>query len=336
MTKGVLLINLGTPDSPSTKNVRRYLREFLSDPYVIDTPALVRWLLLNLVILLTRPKKSAEAYQSIWDAERGSPLLFYSQDLCNNVAVALGDDYRVALGMRYGKPSIANAVGQLQDCDEITVLPLFPQYSLAATETAIQVAKKQLAHLNNKVTVIKDFYEQPTFIKAQAELIQTALQTTSTSSRKVIFSYHGLPERQIHKAASCELLCDMQAACPKISTQNRDCYRAQCYATSRALATQLALNESDYLTTFQSRLGRIPWIKPYTDHSLTELAKQGIKHLVIACPSFVCDCLETLEEIGMQAQEQWQAEGGETLTLVPCVNSMADWVTDLIKMQDNT
>jgi ferrochelatase len=335
---GVLLINLGTPDSPSTKHVRSYLREFLSDPYVIDIHPVIRWLLLNFIILPTRPKKSAEAYRKIWHPKKGSPLLFHSVALAEHAQTLLGENYKVVLGKRYGKPTIKNAVAELRDCERIIVLPLFPQYSLAATETAIQKAMGYVTpHWHDtQITVIRDFYSEPTFIQAQAGLIQQAMQAVPNEDRKIIFSYHGLPERQITKACDCRKVCNMQQTCPAINLENRDCYRAQCYATSRALQHALQLNDDDCITSFQSRLGRIPWIKPYTDEVLTELAQQGIKHLVVACPSFVCDCLETLEEIGIRAKEQWLAEGGESLTLVPCVNDDANWVRECIILRAQT
>jgi ferrochelatase len=305
--KGLLLINLGTPNSPSVTDVRKYLRQFLFDPYVIDINPIARWLLLNLIILPLRPKKSAHAYQSIWTAA-GSPLLVNSQQLADNAQKIVGSDYQVILGMRYGKPSIESAVKQFGPIDELVILPLFPQYSLAATESAIQAAltaAKKILPLD-RISVIKDFYDAPKFISAQAELISQVLSAQPVE--KLILSYHGLPERQSKK-------CD---------------YRAQCYATSQALAKQLELAPDFYCTTFQSRLGRTPWIKPFTDEMLIELAAQGIKRVAVACPSFVCDCLETLEEIGMRAQEQWLELGGEQLILVPCVNGNAAWVADLL------
>lgn len=333
MTTGVLLINLGTPDSPAVKDVRRYLREFLSDPYVIDIHPIARFLLLNLIILPTRPKKSAEAYRAIWQAD-GSPLLTYSKALAEHAQTQLGNHYKVALGMRYGNPSIAAAIDALKECDDIIVLPLFPQYSLAATETAIQKARMLSKKFwpPEKIRIIKDFYDNDAFITTQADLIALELAKVPTEKRLLLFSYHGLPERQIGKAANCDSICNKQQPCPVIQDGNQNCYRAQCYATSRALAKKLQLDNAQYMTTFQSRLGRIPWIKPYTDHVLDELAAQGLKHLVIACPSFVCDCLETLEEIGLRAQEQWIEAGGISLSLVPCVNGEASWVPSVLQV----
>jgi ferrochelatase len=327
--RGLLLINLGTPDSPSVRDVRSYLKEFLSDPYVIDIPFIARWLLLNLIILPTRPKKSAHAYQSIW-TKAGSPLLINSQLLLQHAQKILGENYHVELAMRYKNPSIKKAIEKLHDCDELIIMPLFPQYSLAATETAIQAALKMAnktwpAH---KIKIIKDFYNLPAFIQAQAELIKNVLQQNPVE--KLILSYHGLPERHLNKVCDYQLQCGYPNACPVIDSKNTHCYRAQCFATSAAIIKELALTDDFCLTTFQSRLGRTPWIKPYTDEVLIVLANQGIKHIAIACPSFVCDCLETLEEIGVRAKEQWQQLGGKSLVLIPCINGDANWIKAII------
>ncbi len=331
--KGLLLINLGTPNSPSVKDVRAYLREFLSDPYVIDINPIARFLLLNLVILPTRPKASAALYQNIW-TEKGSPLLVNTELLAQYAQELLGPSFKVSLGMRYGNPSIELAVDELMGCDEIIVLPMFPQYSSAATETAIQKALgyTKTYWSDEQVTIIKDFYKTPRFISAQANLLKETIEKVpAEEDYQVVFSYHGLPERQIKKVSTFHTICNGQKACPIISDINRNCYRAQCYETTRALAAELNLPETSYTTAFQSRLGRIPWIKPYTDELLPELAKQGVKNIVIACPSFVCDCLETLEEIGLRAREQWKEEGGDNLWLVPCVNADANWIAELVE-----
>lgn len=334
MKTGILLINLGTPDAPSTKAVRRYLREFLSDPRVIDLPTLPRWLLLNLFILPLRPKTSAKAYKSIWHRD-GSPLLLHSEKLANALEKQLGDGYQVALGMRYGQPSINSAVTLLNEakCDKIIVLPLFPQYSSAATgsaiEKALDVIRKQSTIPN--IILHSDFYNQPEFILSQAAIIRKTLKDWQPDL--YLFSYHGLPKRQLSKNNVCEnMFCQGAIPCPKISSKNRHCYRAQCYETSRSLAQQLNLTANQYQTSFQSRLGRLPWIKPYTDMELAKFAEQGIKNIAITCPSFICDCLETLEEIGIQAKEQWQRLGGEKFQLIPCVNNHPLWIDGLVNM----
>lgn len=328
MTKtGLLLINLGTPDNCDTKSVRRYLREFLNDPYVIDLPWFIRQILLNLVILPTRPKQSAHAYQSIW-TKQGSPLLIHSQNLADKVQQQIGDNIQVTLGMRYGKPSIESALSQLKECDKIIVLPLFPQFSQAATTSALvktrEVAQKH--GIAQKLVEIQDFYQQEDFISAQAEIIKPYLNNQDDF---ILFSYHGLPERHLNKLG-CQTIC--QGVCRVHDNTPTNCYRRQSFQTSRLLAKELQLDKSQYITAFQSRLGKTPWIQPYTDKVIEQLAQKGIKNLIIACPSFVADCLETLEEIGIQAKAQWHALGGQDFKLVPCLNDDDNWVKAVIKI----
>lgn len=320
---GVLLINLGTPDNTQVASVRRYLREFLLDSRVIDLPCVLRWLLVYCVILPCRPQRSAKAYQKIW-TEAGSPLRIHSQALANAVGKHLGSAYRVVSAMRYGNPSIANAINQLQRCRHVIVLPLFPQYSSAATGSAIAKTLHLYVKQQNipQLTIIDEFYQDQQFIEAYAKLIAPHL-TDPTSF--LLLSYHGLPERHVIKSG-CASQCDRKQACPNITIDNAKCYRAQCYSTSKLLVNALQLPASRYLTAFQSRLGRTPWIKPYTDQQLVQLREQGIEHLIVTCPSFVADCLETLEEIGIQAREQWQALGGKQFTLIPCLNASPAWV----------
>lgn len=325
MKKGLLLINLGTPDAPDVASVRRYLQEFLSDYRVIDLPAPVRYLLLYAFILPFRPKQSAHAYQAIW-TDQGSPLLLNGENLVKKIQAALGEKYHVALGMRYGNPSIAKALHQLTDCAQITALPLYPQYSSAATGSSLEkvmaLLSKQVNHPS--LTIVRDFYQHPGFIRPQADIIRQML----SHHDHLLFSYHGIPERHIVKSG-CEQVCVQ--ACPSIG-QNETCYRAQCYATSAALAKELNLADDFHSTSFQSRLGKTPWIKPYTDHVLPELAKRGIKRLAVCCPSFTADCLETLEEIGIRSKQQWLELGGDELTLIPCVNDSDEWVKGIIQI----
>ncbi|MCD6055067.1 MAG: hemH [Gammaproteobacteria bacterium] len=321
---GVLLINLGTPDDPALSSVRRYLREFLLDPRVIDLPVLIRYLLVYGIILPFRTPKTLHAYQTIW-TEKGSPLRIHTENLTKALSQVLGNSYKVVYGMRYGNPSIDSAIPQLQSCKHVIVLPLFPQYSSAATGSALTVVFQEYAKQWNipRLTIIDSFYQEEGFIKAYAELIKPYLDLPA--SPFLLLSYHGLPERHLHKSR-CESLCHAAASCPAISDHNQFCYRAQCYATSKKIASQLSLSEDRYLTSFQSRLGRTPWIKPYTDEQLITLRKQGINNLVIACPAFVADCLETLEEIGLRARAQWQALGGNSFNLIPCLNAQPLWV----------
>jgi ferrochelatase len=333
-TTGVLLINLGTPDAPTTPAVRRYLREFLMDPRVIDIPAWSRWLLVNLVIAPFRSPKSAAAYRKVW-TERGSPLLTAGEDLAAAVQQRLGPDYRVVLGMRYQNPSIASALRRALETplERLVVVPLFPQYSSAANGSAIEEVMDALTGDWNipSVRVLADFHDHPGFIAAQAELARQTL--ADFDADQVVMSFHGLPERHVKKSWAPGFDgCDLDAPCPAVGPGNRYCYRAQCYATARALAAELGLGADDYVVCFQSRLGRDPWIKPYTDVLLPELAAKGARNIAVLCPAFVADCLETLEEIGIRAREDWAAAGGEALRLVPCVNAEPAWADAVAEM----
>jgi ferrochelatase len=324
---GVLLVNLGTPDSPNVPDVRRYLREFLNDPRVIDINPVGRFLLLNLVILPFRPAKSAAAYRAIWG--QGSPLLVHSQRLCAGVQETLGSRYVVELGMRYGSPSIPSALEKLQakDLEKIVVLPLFPQYSAAATGSAVERVYDVVGKSWNvpAVEVLGDFYDEPAFIDAFAGIARTNI--TAFRPDYVLFSYHGLPERHMHKSDTTGRHCLQRPdCCDAIGPANRHCYRAQCYATTRALVARLGLSPEQHGVSFQSRLGRTPWIRPYTDVVLPELARAGKKRLAVMCPAFVADCLETVEEIGIRAKEQWASLGGEDLLLIPSLNAEPAWV----------
>ena len=331
---GVLLIQLGTPDSPSTGDVRRYLREFLGDRRVLDMPRLPHWLLLHLVILPFRPRKSAAAYASIWTG-RGSPLLLHSRGLAEGLAGQLGNGFVVELGMRYGEPSVVEALNRLAraEVDRLIALPLFPQYADSTTGSAV-------AHLRELAgarwhgadqTIIDAFYDHPGYINSMAELARAPLREFRPDH--VLFSYHGLPERQIRKSDASGSHClSSDACCAAIGAANRHCYRVQCFASTRALAAALGLDATRHSLSFQSRLGRIPWIRPYTDDVLPELASRGVRRLAVLCPSFVADCLETLEEIGIRAREQWMEVGGEDFLVIPCLNAEPHWVEAVAAM----
>jgi protoporphyrin/coproporphyrin ferrochelatase len=312
MKKGVLLINLGTPDSPRVSDVRGYLRQFLSDPRVIDLPLLLRYLIVYCFILPFRARKSSHAYQSVW-TNKGSPLLIHSLKIADKLQQELGNDTKVVLAMRYGKPSINHALAQLRDYQHLKVIPLFPQYSSAATGSTIEAVLNEIKQQTNIpfIEVIREFYDNSLFIETNANLIK------KKPADFYLFSYHGLPERHIKKAG-CKQLCHGQ--CPTVTNVNQFCYKAQCYETTRLIAKKLKLSEENYSTSFQSRLGKAPWISPYTDDYLTKLIEKKVKNITIICPSFVADCLETLEEIGIQARTQWKKLGGEQFHLVPCVN----------------
>jgi ferrochelatase len=332
---GVLLVNLGTPEAPETGPVRRYLRQFLSDPRVLTMPSAARWLLLNLVILPTRPAKSAAAYRKVWLPE-GSPLLVHSSELTAGIAQQLGEDFHVELAMRYGNPSIERGLASLEKAavDRILVLPLFPQYASSVTAS---VSAEVFACLDRQgdfppLEIMGAFYNEPEFANSWAALASPGLNEFGADH--VLYSFHGLPEDQIRASDPSRGHClASETCCDQPGPSLRQCYRAQCYATSRSLTSALDLKPESTSVAFQSRLGPRPWIQPFTDKVLPELANQGVKRLAVFCPSFVADCLETLEEIGIRLREQWQELGGEDLWLSPCPNGdpgfaegVASWI----------
>lgn len=335
-TNGLLLINLGTPEAPTASSVRSYLREFLSDPRVLDIDPLARSALLNFVILPFRPQKSAAAYRLIWSATRGSPLLFNSEDLVREVQRELGGDWAVALAMRYGQPSIASALKHLQQAGatSISVLPLYPQYATSSTGSSLSHVFDAAAAMAvpPPLTVLPAFYDDAGFIQAVADVGTESLEGTEPPDH-VLFSFHGLPERQVKAtdlgSGRCAFTKD---CCAEITPENRFCYRAQSYATARLVADAMGLADGTWSVSFQSRLGRTPWIRPYTDEVIPELAAKGVKRLAVACPSFVSDCLETLEEIGIRAKEDFLEAGGEALKLIPCVNADPRWAKAVAAM----
>jgi ferrochelatase len=333
MKTGVLLSNLGTPDDPSPAAVRRYLKEFLSDPRVLDIGAIARWALLNLVVLPSRPAKSAAAYAQVW-SEAGSPLLVHGRALQAAVQARLGDDFVVELGMRYGQPSIAGALDRLRvaGADRIVFFPLYPQYASSSTGSSIEELYRIAGArwVTPSIASVPPFYDEGGFIRAFAEVGRPVIERERPDH--VLFSYHGLPERQVQKTDDTGAHCLRSATCCEaIVAANRNCYRAQCFATTRALVAALSLT-LPHSVTFQSRLGRTPWIKPYTDVVLPELAKKGVRRVVVFCPAFVADCLETLEEIGIRARRDWLAVGGEALTLVPSLNATPAWVDAVVAL----
>ncbi|MFL5349163.1 MAG: ferrochelatase [Hyalangium sp.] len=332
--KGLLLVNLGTPDAPRSGPVRRYLREFLSDPRVLDIHPVGRWLLLNLFILPTRPAKSAEAYRKVWMKE-GSPLLVYSRQLEAAVAQRFQGEYEVELAMRYGNPSLPDAVKALRSrgVKEFIVLPLYPQEATSSTSSTLARAYEVLTDAwdVSPVRVVPAFHDHPGFLDAFAQVARPVI--AEARADHVLFSYHGLPERHMRKSDPSGQHCLASAGCCEVLTDvNRHCYRAQCFATTRGLAERLGLSKEGYTVSFQSRLGRTPWIKPYTDLVLPELAKKGVKRLAVMCPAFVADCLETLEEVGLRANEQFLECGGESLTLVPSLNAHPAWVEAVVRL----
>jgi ferrochelatase len=295
---------------------------------VLDLPAPARFLLLELAILPFRPRRSAAAYAKIWRPD-GSPLLVHGRELAAALAAELGPGFAVEIAMRYGAPGIRDALARIaaRAPARLIALPLFPQYSTAATGSALEKLAREHARVPGlpPLETLGAFYAEPAFLDAFAERARAPLARFAPDF--VLFSYHGLPERQVTRLDASGAHCLAKAdCCDAIGTVNRSCYRAQCHATTRELARRLALAEGGFATSFQSRLGRTPWIRPYTDLLLPELAARGQRRLAVICPSFVADCLETLEEIGIRAREQWRSLGGEDLLLVPSLNAEPAWV----------
>jgi len=326
----LLLVNLGSPDSPSPRAVRRYLGQFLMDMHVIDLPWPLRRALVS-AILLNRPAQSAKAYASIWWPD-GSPLLVISRALQQ----ALRPHWTagsVALAMRYGSPSIAQVLLALNQrgVKQITLAPLYPQFAESTVGSTLdevqRVISQHALHLN--LRVLKPFYAEPAYIKA---LAASARPWLKQDFDHLLMSFHGLPERHIRKLTDpIDRQHDLQAQSSQgLPQELLDlCYRSQCLRTAELLADSLGLARSRWSISFQSRLGRAKWIGPYTEHKLTELAQQGVKKLLVISPAFVADCLETLEELGIRGSEQFIAAGGQSLQLIPCLNSNPNWVKTL-------
>ena len=331
--KGVLLVNLGTPDSPSVKDVRKYLREFLMDKYVIDLPYITRWFLVNLIIAVFRAPKSAVIYQQVWTKE-GSPLKIYGLKVQKLLQQRLGLDIHVSFAMRYQNPSISVAIKELQSkgVNDLVVIPLYPQWASSSTKSSIEKVKEELkAHnYSPKVRFVENFVKNEKFIAAIAENGNKHWKTGKF--QKVLFSYHGVPERHILKDCNNNH-CQLDKNCCSIYAENNKlCYRAQCYETSRLIAKAMNLNETDYSVAFQSRLetrAKDPWLKPYSDVVTAEFPNNGIKNVLAFSPSFVADCLETTIEVGDEFAEIFKENGGETWQLVESLNDSPLWIEAL-------
>lgn len=322
--KLVIISNLGTPEAPTAKAVKPYLREFLMDPYVIDKPFWFRFLLVNLIIAPLRSKKSAKAYQKVW-TDQGSPLLVYTQNLVKKMIPLLEGKFEIRLGMRYGQPSIKSTRDNIpENIEEIYFLPLYPQYAESSTKTAIDEFIKQFRDINLPKYILKPFYKEDKFIHLESQIIQKEIDQFNPDY--ILFSYHGLPERHILKLDNTCGDCLKKDICRMKETDV--CYRSHSFQTTDAIVNNLNL-ELDYSTSFQSRLGKDPWIKPYTDNVIKEIAKNH-KRVLVACPAFTSDCLETLEEIAMELKEEFLELGGEDLKLVPSLNDSDEWARTLI------
>ncbi len=329
-TTGVVFVNVGTPDAPRTEEVGRYLREFLMDPHVVDIPWVARWILVNALIVPRRSHKSAELYRKIWTSN-GSPLLLHTVNLAKEVQAVLGPSYLVQAAMRYGNPSIRSVLTRFaaDGVGRVVVFPLYPQYSLAATETSILEFKRLGAELLPQVPMafVPPFYARSEYLNAVAEVSRPHL----TSFDRVLFSFHGLPERQVKKTASSHCL-RAPGCCDAVTGVNQNCYRAQSFATARSLAALLDLPQGTWEVGFQSRLGRTPWIRPFSDEIYETLPAKGVKKLAVLTPSFVADCLETLEEVQLRGEEAFRKAGGESLKLVPSLNTHQAWVKAAAKL----
>ena len=324
--KGVLLVNLGSPQSPTAKDVKPYLEEFLMDERVIDVPKWFRSFLVKGIILKTRPKKSAKAYQKIWWDE-GSPLIVLSERLQEKVAANTA--VPIALAMRYGQPSIATGLEELhkKGIDEVLLVPLYPQHAMATTETILVLAEEIRAkqYPNMTFTHLPAFYHPPDYIRVLSHSIQEYLQDKPWEH--LLFSYHGVPERHIRKSDVTKSHCKIDGECCQTkSDAHAYCYRHQCYETTRQVAEYLELRPGSFSTSFQSRLAGDKWLRPYTDKTVEAFAKNGTKQMAVVTPAFISDCLETLEEIGMEAKEDFEEKGGDEMHVVPCINDRDDWV----------
>jgi ferrochelatase len=330
---GVLLVNLGSPDSASVPDVRKYLREFLMDGRVLDTPWPIRWWVVNCAILPKRPIESAEAYQKIWTPE-GSPLVVTSRYVQRELQQRLGKGIPVELAMRYQNPGIESALLNLhaKAVRELLVFPLFPHYAMSSFETAVvRVQELAARHAPEMELQIADpFYRDPDYISA---LVASASGYLKSGYDHLLFSFHGLPERHLRKSDPTGLHCLKSPNCCESPSVALDtCYRAQCFATVRAFVDQAKIPSQKFSVSFQSRLGRDPWLTPYTDRELERLPQSGVKKLLVMCPAFVADCLETIEEIAMRGRESFIQSGGEHFELIPCLNEHPGWLDALEKM----
>ena len=328
--KGILLVNLGSPDSTSVPDVRKYLREFLMDHRVLDSPWLVRWCVVNFAILPKRPAESAEAYEKVWTPE-GSPLVAISRRVQRDLQKRLGDEFAVGLAMRYQNPSIESALRELhaKGIAELLVFPLFPHYAMSSFETAAVRVEELAARIapEMRLKIAAPFYRDPGYISA---LVASASDYLATDYDHLLFSFHGLPERHLRKADPTRGHCLIHPNCCETpSVAHATCYRAQCFATVRAFVEEAGIPPDKVSVSFQSRLGSDPWLKPYTDAELERFPQAGIKKLLVMCPAFVADCLETIEEIAMRGRESFLHAGGETFTAIPCFNDNPKWLDAL-------
>lgn len=331
MSRGVLLVNLGSPDSTSVSDVRKYLREFLMDGRVLDAPWPIRFCVVHFAILPSRPKESAHAYQSIWTPE-GSPLIVTSRHVQQKLQARV--PVPVELAMRYQNPSIESAIRSLasKKVDEVLLIPMFPHYAMSSYETAVvrvqEVAKNIAPQM--KVVVQRPYFDAPDYIAA---LAASAKEQLDGGYDHLLFSFHGVPERHLKISDPTGCTCLQKENCCEVANPaHATCYRAQCFKTVAAFVQAAGVAKEKYSVSFQSRLGKDPWLKPYTDFELAELPKRGAKKVLVMCPAFVSDCLETLEEIGMRGRDTFLSAGGKEFMQIPCLNEHPLWITALERM----
>jgi ferrochelatase len=331
MSKGVLLVNLGSPNSPSVHDVRKYLREFLMDGRVLDAPWPVRFCVVNFAILPFRPKESAHAYRKIWMPE-GSPLVITSRHVQKKLQGRLTKP--VELAMRYQNPSIKSALRKLAEkgVTDLLIIPLFPHYAMSSYESAAERVKVIAAKLTPqiKIKIQPPYFDAADYIAA---LVASAKNHLEGGYDHLLFSFHGIPERHLRKSdpTGCHCL-KVENCCEVPSPAHATCYRAQCFKTVAAFVAQAGVPKEKYSVAFQSRLGRDPWLKPYSDLEIEKFPARGIKKLLVICPAFVSDCLETIEEMGIRGRETFRAAGGDEFTLIPCMNEHPLWLDALEKM----
>lgn len=334
----VILINLGTPNSPSVKDVRKYLFEFLNDPRVIDIPAIARLLLVNLIIVPFRAPKSAKIYEQLWTNHglpsgiNGSPILYYGKSVQEKLQKALGDNYDVQLAMRYQNPSMDNVFENLfkKNLEKIIIIPLFPQYASATTGSVIDKAMKLISEwwVIPEIKIISQYYDNPGFVDT---IVERTKKYNIDEYDHVLFSYHGLPVRQVDKVYKDGTRCEEHNCENEINETNQFCYKATCYATTRLIAEKLKLPSDKYTVCFQSRLDK-NWLEPFADKVIIKQAKKGAQKLLVFSPAFVADCLETLIEIGFEYQKLFEEHGGEKVQLVESLNDHPMWIETLQNM----